>query len=72
MNTNDTKNFLHQMRWRNQLNRCNKEKAMQEEIMETKEENEKLKQTIHVLSDALEKANKEVNYMKQHFIPVND
>ena len=44
------------MRWRNQLNRCNKEKAMQEEIMETKEENAKLKQTIHVLSDALEKS----------------
>ena len=72
MNTNDTKNFMEQMKWRNVIMNCNKEKVMQEEIMELKKENKMLKKTVWVLSDALEKANKEVNYMKEHFIPVND
>lgn len=79
MNTKDTRNFLHQMRWRNQLNRCNREKQMQQEIMELKKENLMLKRQVSDLSEwmrvfghSVEKANAEVRYMKEHFIPVND
>ena len=72
MNTNDTKNFMEQMKWRNVIMKCNKEKAMQEEIMELKAENKMLKRTVSVLSDTVEKTNEELKYMKEHFIPVND
>jgi hypothetical protein len=52
---------------------------MQEEIMELKKENLILKRQVSDLSEwmrvfghSVEKANAEVRYMKEHFIPVND
>ena len=75
MNTNDTKNFLHQMRWRNQLNRCNKEKAMQDEIMELKKENKELDKEVYKWRskyNKLKTENRKLNELIDSFIPVND
>lgn len=51
MNTKDSKNYLHQLKWQDQLKKCNKEKEMQQEIMELKEENRILKRQINNFSE---------------------
>ena len=53
MKTEDSKNYLHQLKWHDQLKRCNKEKEMQQEIMELKEENKKLKHKNELQEKAL-------------------
>ena len=52
---------------------------MQQEIMELKEENRILKRQINnfsewmwILAKQVKEANQKVEYMKEHFIPVND
>lgn len=61
------------------MKRCNKEKCMQEELMTLKMENKMLKKEIDNLADGvwilsrqLKEAYKEVDYMKKHFIPLNE
>lgn len=79
MEKKDSKNYLHQLKWQDQLKKCNKEKEMQQEIMELKEENRILKRQINnfsewmwILARQVKEANQKVEYMKEHFIPVND
>ena len=52
MNTNDIKNYMQQMKRRNVLQKNNKEKQMQEEIMCLKMENERLKHDCEMHRDA--------------------
>jgi len=79
MHTKDSKNYLHQLKWHDVLRKSNKEKELQQEIMELKEENARLRKQIGNFSDLtwilarqLKEAKHEVKYMKEHFIPVND
>jgi cell shape-determining protein MreC len=52
MNTNDIKNYMQQMKRRNVLQKNNKEKQMQAEIMCLKRENERLKHDCEMHRDA--------------------
>jgi hypothetical protein len=51
MNTKDTRNYMQQIKRRNVLQKNNKEKQMQEEIMELKKENLILKRQVSDLSE---------------------
>lgn len=59
MNTNDTKNYMQQMKRRNVLQRNNKEKHMQEEIMCLKEENMQLMKQNTLLQETNKKLSEE-------------
>lgn len=73
----DTKNYLQQMKRTQTMNRINKEKEMQREIMSLKAENKQLKDEIRQFADwfqviarKLKEANAENEKLKQtQFLP---
>ena len=73
----DTKNYLNQMKRSETMNRINKEKEMQREIMSLKAENQNLKDEIRqfadwfqILARKLKESNEENKKLKQtQFLP---
>lgn len=63
MNTKDTRNYMQQMKRRNVLQKNNKEKQMQEEIMCLKEENRMLIKQNTLLQESNKKLQEENDRM---------